>query len=68
MSKLKKSGKVTIAARTRKSEKRYGTRSDPLYEMIVYALFLTEEAKGKQERMCAVAQNSSRNSGMTCIV
>ena len=25
--------------------------------MIVYALFLTEEAKGKQERMCAVAQN-----------
>ena len=25
--------------------------------MIVYALFLTEEDKGKQERMCAVAQN-----------
>ena len=31
--------------------------------MIVYALFLTEEAKGKQERMCAVAQNFFKEFG-----
>ncbi|MFQ9020726.1 MAG: hypothetical protein ACLR6J_03905 [Parabacteroides merdae] len=46
---------MTIAARTRKSEKRYGTRPIRCTKMIVYALFPTEEAKGKQERMCAVA-------------
>ncbi|MCD7850023.1 MAG: hypothetical protein LUH63_09965 [Parabacteroides sp.] len=41
----------------KKIKKEIREASDPQLEMILYALFLAEEANRKQERMCAVARS-----------
>ena len=69
MSKLKKKRKGDYCRSYKKIRKEVRDASDPLYEMIVYALFLYGGGQGEAgEDVRRGAEFLQRNSGMTCIV